>query len=60
MSANDDPESKSQTAPAPKRRYRLAELLAQCEGGPLTQKEREWLNTPDVGREISYASRNVK
>jgi hypothetical protein len=52
MSAKSDPETQVQTAPAPRRRYSLAELLAQCEGGPLTQEDRDWVNAPAVGLEI--------
>ncbi len=52
MSAKSDPETKEQTVPAPRRRYSLAELLAQCEGGPLTQEDRDWVNAPAVGAEI--------
>jgi antitoxin component of MazEF toxin-antitoxin module len=60
MSAESDPETNVQTVLARKRRYSLAELLAQCEGGPLTQEEREWLDAPDVGSEIgAHAARRV-
>jgi hypothetical protein len=52
MSAESEPETEVQTVPAPRRRYSLAELLAQCEGGPLTQEDREWLDAPAVGSEI--------
>jgi hypothetical protein len=55
MDAGSDPETVEQTVPAPRRRYSLAELLAQCEGGPLTQEEREWLETPAAGLEISFS-----
>ena len=58
MSAISDPKSKNQHVPGAKRRYSLAELLAQCEGGPLTREDHDWLNAPDVGLEISYAAVN--
>jgi hypothetical protein len=56
MSAESDPETNVQTVPAPRRRYSLAELLAQCEGGPLTQEDRDWVNAPDVGLEVSFSA----
>jgi antitoxin ChpS len=38
--------------PQRKKRYTLAELLAQCNSSlPLTAEEREWLDTPAVGLE---------
>ena len=34
-------------------KYTLEELLAQCEGSQeQTDEDREWLNSPPVGREI--------
>lgn len=36
-----------------KPRYTLDELLAQCDAeAPLSVEEREWLNSPPVGREL--------
>ena len=52
MAAESDPETNLPTVPVRRRRYSLAELLAQCEGGPLTQEDREWLEAPAVGSEI--------
>ncbi len=40
------------TVAAARPRYRLADLLAQCEGGPLTEEDKTWLNAPSVGAEI--------
>jgi antitoxin ChpS len=38
--------------PQRKKRYTLAELLAQCDSSaPLTVEEREWLDAPAVGLE---------
>ncbi|HZO58049.1 MAG TPA: hypothetical protein VFB63_35410 [Bryobacteraceae bacterium] len=40
--------------PSPKRegKYRLADLIAQCDSSaPLTQEDREWPDTPSIGRE---------
>lgn len=38
--------------PQRKKRYTLAELLAQCNPSlPLTSEEREWLDAPAVGLE---------
>lgn len=32
--------------------YRLADLVAQCDlSTPLTQEDRDWLDTPPIGRE---------
>ena len=34
-------------------RYTLEELLAQCDpDAPMSDEEREWLNSPPVGREL--------
>jgi antitoxin ChpS len=44
-------EGKLTVAPA-KRRYTLDELLAQCEPGPISEEDREWLDMPSVGREL--------
>ena len=36
-----------------RRRYTLAELLAQCDyNAPLSDAEREWMDTPAVGQEV--------
>ena len=36
-----------------RKRYTLTELLAQCDlGAPLSQAEREWMDTPGVGLEV--------
>ena len=36
----------------PKPRYRLAELIAQCDpGAPLSDEDQQWLQAPPVGRE---------
>lgn len=40
------------TVAAARPRYRLSDLLAQCEGGPLTEEDQAWLNAPSVGAEI--------
>ena len=40
------------TVAAARPRYRLADLLAQCDGGPLTEEDKAWLNAPSVGAEI--------
>ena len=38
--------------PQKKKRYKLADLLAQCNPAlPVTAEEREWLDTGAVGRE---------
>ncbi|MBR8165840.1 hypothetical protein KDW98_32425 [Burkholderia vietnamiensis] len=38
---------------APKPRYRLGELLAQCDGSAaISPEDRAWLNAPPVGREL--------
>ncbi len=38
--------------PKVKPRYTLAELLAQCNfDQPMTEEDREWLDTPPAGRE---------
>jgi antitoxin ChpS len=38
--------------PQKRRRYSLAELLAQCDpSAPLTHEDKEWLGAPAVGRE---------
>jgi mRNA interferase ChpB len=38
--------------PKLERKYRLADLIAQCDPNiPLTQEDREWLDSPAVGRE---------
>ena len=55
MNVKSDPETNVPTALARRRRFSLAELLAQCEGGPLTQEEREWLEAPAVGLEVSIS-----
>ncbi len=35
-----------------KGRYKLADLVAQCDPGtPLSDEDKAWLNAPDVGRE---------
>jgi hypothetical protein len=35
-----------------KGRYRLADLVAQCDSGaPLSEEDKAWLDGPDVGRE---------
>ena len=39
-------------APQKKKRYKLAELLAQCDPAlPITAEEREWLDAGSVGLE---------
>jgi antitoxin ChpS len=39
--------------PRPRPRYKLAELLAQCDPDiDVTPEEREWLDAPAVGREV--------
>ena len=39
--------------PHPRPRYRLADLLAQCDAlAPLTDEDRVWLDAPPVGREL--------
>ena len=39
--------------PKVKPRYSLVELLAECDfDAPMGIDEREWLNTPTIGREI--------
>jgi antitoxin ChpS len=39
-------------APLKKKRYTLAELLAQCDAAkPLSAQESAWLDAPDVGLE---------
>lgn len=39
-------------APQKKKRYKLADLLAQCDPAlPITSEEREWLGTGAVGLE---------
>lgn len=39
-------------APQRKNRYKLSELLAQCNASlPLTEEEQEWLDAPAVGLE---------
>lgn len=36
-----------------KPRYKLAELLAQCdENAPLSEEDRAWLDDPPIGREV--------
>jgi hypothetical protein len=35
-----------------RRRYRLEELLEECEPGPISNEDREWLEMRMVGREI--------
>jgi antitoxin ChpS len=38
--------------PKVRRRYTLAELMAQCDlDRPMTDEDREWLDAPPVGRE---------
>ena len=35
-----------------RKKYTLAELMAQCEpNAPLSQEERDWLDAPSVGME---------
>ena len=44
-------------APIPKKRYTLAQLLAQCDASvPISTEERDWLNAPSVGLEATRAS----
>lgn len=39
--------------PAPRPRYTIAELVAQCDPeAPLSDEEREWMETRPVGSEI--------
>jgi antitoxin ChpS len=39
-------------APAARRRFSLAELVAQCDpDAPLSDEDRAWLDKPAVGRE---------
>jgi antitoxin ChpS len=39
--------------PQPKRRYTLAELLAESDySAPQTAEEREWVDAPPAGREV--------
>jgi len=39
--------------PAPRPRYRLAELVARCDPeAPLSEDEREWMDAKPVGGEI--------
>jgi antitoxin ChpS len=39
--------------PAPKPRYTIDELLAQCEpDAAISQEDRDWLDTPPVGQEL--------
>jgi antitoxin ChpS len=39
--------------PQTKTRYTLDELLAQCDSAaPVTVEDREWMDTPPVGREL--------
>ncbi|MFO1278588.1 MAG: AbrB/MazE/SpoVT family DNA-binding domain-containing protein [Burkholderiaceae bacterium] len=41
-------------APLRKKRYELAELLAQCDPAlPIQAEEQEWLDAPDAGLEES-------
>jgi antitoxin ChpS len=40
------------TVAAARPRYKLADLLAQCEGGPLSEEDKVWINATSVGREI--------
>ncbi|WP_188824640.1 AbrB/MazE/SpoVT family DNA-binding domain-containing protein [Brucella endophytica] len=41
------------TVPKARPRYSLAELLAQYDPSvPLSAEEREWIDTPPVGREL--------
>jgi len=51
----DAPETsavKTETPPK-RRRYTLAELLAQCNpDAPMTPEDREWVDAPAVGREL--------
>jgi antitoxin ChpS len=38
--------------PQKKKRYKLSELLAQCDPAlPLSQEERDWIDAPAVGQE---------
>ena len=40
-----------------KKRYTLAELLAQCDAStPISTEEREWLDAPPSGLEVDKAS----
>ncbi len=40
-----------------KKRYTLAELLAQCHASaPISTEEREWLDAPPAGLEVDRAS----
>ena len=39
--------------PSRRRRYKLDDLLAQCDpNAEVTLEEREWVNAPEVGREV--------
>jgi antitoxin ChpS len=39
--------------PHPRRRYTLEELMEQCDPSvPMTDEEREWLESEPVGREL--------
>jgi antitoxin ChpS len=39
--------------PQTKTRYTLDELLAQCDpAAPVTEEDREWMDTPPVGHEL--------
>ena len=45
-------------APKKKPRYRLAELMAQCDlTQPMSAEGREWLNAPAVGEELGAEHR---
>jgi antitoxin ChpS len=40
-------------APRPRARYTMAELLAQCDAdAPLSDEDREWVDTRPVGNEL--------
>jgi antitoxin ChpS len=44
-------------APIPKKRYTLAQLLAQCDASlPISAEERAWLDAPVVGLEGEKAN----
>ncbi|MBK7926245.1 MAG: hypothetical protein IPJ98_01780 [Bryobacterales bacterium] len=40
------------TSPKREGKYRLADLMAQCDSSaPLSDEDREWIDSPTVGRE---------
>jgi hypothetical protein len=51
---SDKPESsKRQSSPSnPRRRYTLEELLQKCDPDAPLDQDREWLDSPPVGREL--------